>query len=778
MLLLNIQVKGEHMMQFLRIKYLPILCLLFFNITYATDYYVDNNAAGSNNGTSWQNAWESFSDINWSSVQPGDIIYISGGSSGKTYSETLNIGTSGTVGNNVVITKGIDSGHNGEVIIDGGNSITNGIKFGSTDDYVTVREFTIRNTTGYCIKMEGGWTGSSGNYGWSNPIIGSRVEYCKMHITNSPGVLAKATWRLYFYKNVITTSTNTSAQTDGYFSQASSHNTWDGDSIIISNQNSSPHCDGIQINQDTSDIVKNCYIEQDNSKSSNAQGIYIEDTWGTFIIYNNIVNQTQSSSNAITYSHPGGIGADGDVQIYSNTVYGEAGASHSIWIRYQIVDPIVENNIISYVGTQGPGIVQREGRYGSVDNNRQHNVYNPTGSNITTDDPLFTNPSIGDFTLQGTSTVINTGNTLGSPYDIDIVGTSRPQGNGWDIGAYEFTTRGGDITPPEVTGATLLDSVTLKVMFSEVLDESTAEDENNYSISNNIDIFNATLSGSEVTLQTSVHSPGWYTVAVNNVTDLAGNIINANNNSADYEMSEDPLGELYKLNIIEATASVVPEANHTPDKTIDGMGYFNGDPDSRWAGDTMPEWIQFDLGSEHLIFLSKLSFYKWNDGRTYNYSILFSSDNNNWTEILSNVQSAEEEWTLNEFEGISARYLRVLFNYSAQTSWASLWECEIWGLVPTNVNSLFPPSEFELYQNYPNPFNPSTTIEFTIPTSGEVLIEVFNALGEKIEILANQKYDAGTHSVVFNKLNIPAGIYFYRILTQSFQQTKKMILLK
>ena len=92
------------------------------------------------------------------------------------------------------------------------------------------------------------------------------------------------------------------------------------------------------------------------------------------------------------------------------------------------------------------------------------------------------------------------------------------------IGAYEYDA-GPDLTSPRVTGANLLDSETLVLNFSEALDQATAENENNYSINNNISIFNASLSGTKVTLQTSPHSPGSYVVTVVNVEDVAGNSV-------------------------------------------------------------------------------------------------------------------------------------------------------------------------------------------------------------------------------------------------------------
>jgi hypothetical protein len=88
------------------------------------------------------------------------------------------------------------------------------------------------------------------------------------------------------------------------------------------------------------------------------------------------------------------------------------------------------------------------------------------------------------------------------------------------------------------------------------------------------------------------------------------------------------------------------------------------------------------------------------------------------------------------------------------------------------------PKEFALSNNYPNPFNPSTTIMFALPQEQYVTIEVYNSTGQKVETLVNRKFSAGYHEVNWNAVNMATGIYFYRIQAGSFQDLKKMILLK
>ena len=93
-----------------------------------------------------------------------------------------------------------------------------------------------------------------------------------------------------------------------------------------------------------------------------------------------------------------------------------------------------------------------------------------------------------------------------------------------------------------------------------------------------------------------------------------------------------------------------------------------------------------------------------------------------------------------------------------------------------NGNKL--PEKFSLKQNYPNPFNPSTTISFDLPYNSKVSLVIYDALGRKVTELISGELNAGSHSVKWNAGNHSSGVYFYRLQTESFSQTKKLILLK
>lgn len=99
--------------------------------------------------------------------------------------------------------------------------------------------------------------------------------------------------------------------------------------------------------------------------------------------------------------------------------------------------------------------------------------------------------------------------------------------------------------------------------------------------------------------------------------------------------------------------------------------------------------------------------------------------------------------------------------------------------IPTKVeDDLVIINNYYLFQNYPNPFNPNTKIKFTIPNSEKVQIKVCDILGKEIETLLNEFRQAGTYEIEFSASNLPSGIYFYRMISGSYSETKKMILLR
>jgi len=88
------------------------------------------------------------------------------------------------------------------------------------------------------------------------------------------------------------------------------------------------------------------------------------------------------------------------------------------------------------------------------------------------------------------------------------------------------------------------------------------------------------------------------------------------------------------------------------------------------------------------------------------------------------------------------------------------------------------PAEFKLSQNYPNPFNPSTKIKYSLPRIGFANLTVYDLLGKAITVLVNEQKPAGNYEIIFDALEIPSGVYFYRLATSDFTSTKKMILAK
>jgi len=98
--------------------------------------------------------------------------------------------------------------------------------------------------------------------------------------------------------------------------------------------------------------------------------------------------------------------------------------------------------------------------------------------------------------------------------------------------------------------------------------------------------------------------------------------------------------------------------------------------------------------------------------------------------------------------------------------------------IPTGIYNTSQPVNFTLYQNYPNPFNPETNIKFDLMKNEFVTLRVFDINGREVRTLVNEKMSAGTYSVKFNAVNMPSGVYYYSLKTETNTVTNKMLLVK
>jgi len=271
-----------------------IIFLSWLSLSWAANHYVDKNANGNNNGTSWSNAWENLSDIEWNQIQPGDIIYISGGTDSTVYYEHLLVQASGTAANHITIRNSYDIGHNGRVILDGEDFTGYGIRVGTNSsnnpDYIYIKGLEVRN---YKLGIHLNWAVEvitldsliiSGNHGRAINVQGD---------------------------DCVTVGCMT-------------------DSITIKNCNiTTPvdvnaECDGIYLKYVSNAVVHDNYIHIANASDVNrhSDGIQTNPVKG-FKLYNNVII-CDSNTFGIAYI-AGAISVDGvndSVIIYNNYMYG------------------------------------------------------------------------------------------------------------------------------------------------------------------------------------------------------------------------------------------------------------------------------------------------------------------------------------------------------------------------------------------------------------------------------------------------------------------------
>lgn len=135
---------------------------------------------------------------------------------------------------------------------------------------------------------------------------------------------------------------------------------------------------------------------------------------------------------------------------------------------------------------------------------------------------------------------------------------------------------------------------------------------------------------------------------------------------------------------------------------------------------------------------------------------------------FSNVQT-QGNWILKIYD-MRPGNTGTLLNWSLSIKYSSP--------ISVKKEENFTADKFNLFQNYPNPFNPATTIKYSIPGKALVKLTVYDLLGKEIKTLVNEIQTRGFYSAYWDASSMPSGIYFYRLQTENFIETKKMLLIK
>ena len=295
--------------------------------------------------------------------------------------------------------------------------------------------------------------------------------------------------------------------------------------------------------------------------------------------------------------------------------------------------------------------------------------------------------------------------------------------------------------------------------------------------------------GGNKILKTSDGGENWTTTTINStyglngvyftdantgtVVGFEGTILRTTNGGGCWV--EQTSGTTYHLNSVFFTSANVGWIvgwDWTPSEaTEDGVLLHTTDGGNNWTTKFRKEGMRFTS----LFFTSSTT--GWivgGDWGTQPGGILYTTDGgNNWTEQTSGT----------------TKYLNSVYFTSPTTGWI----VGIYGIIlkTTNGGVTFVqeehidviPTAYTLSQNYPNPFNPSTKIKYSIPSNviretANVLLKVYDILGNEIETLVNEEKPTGTYEVTWNATGLPSGVYFYRLKAGEFISTKKMVLIR
>ena len=163
-------------------------------------------------------------------------------------------------------------------------------------------------------------------------------------------------------------------------------------------------------------------------------------------------------------------------------------------------------------------------------------------------------------------------------------------------------------------------------------------------------------------------------------------------------------------------------------------------------------------------------------------SILVTSNHYNISPTLFQTLIELDSTILSVGDKIKIRCVATdstIFENIASNPDSGFFEFTVLPAVPLDVSNYSNKDyHFQLFPNYPNPFNPSTTIEYQIPKASFVTIIVYDVTGKEIVTLVSEEMPAGIHEVIFKPKDLTSGLYLYKISTNGFEQTRKMLFLK
>ncbi|MFZ4592079.1 MAG: T9SS type A sorting domain-containing protein [Ignavibacteria bacterium] len=171
------------------------------------------------------------------------------------------------------------------------------------------------------------------------------------------------------------------------------------------------------------------------------------------------------------------------------------------------------------------------------------------------------------------------------------------------------------------------------------------------------------------------------------------------------------------------------------------------------------------------------------------YSSIFTSENIGYAGgsfgVFFKTTNGGRNWGFQDTNGLGRGYIKSFWAYNDSILWAvggggKILHTTTGGQWLVGINNITTevPKGFVLYQNYPNPFNPTTNIKFSIVNSGDVKLVVYDIQGREVQTLVNESLKPGTYEAAFDGSALNSGVYFYKLVTGNFTETKKMLLVK